>query len=124
MRLVRWFALHWFITALAVGIAAALLPSVEINDGAWGLLWVSLLFGLVNALIGPVLRVLTLPITVVTFGLFALVVNGIVLGLTAWWSDYLDVGGPLETIGAALVIAAFSSLLHFILQASQRHQST
>lgn len=123
MRLVRWFTLHWLITALAVGTAAALLDSIEIHDGVWGLLWVSMLFGLINALVGPVLRVLTLPITLVTFGLFALVVNGILLGLTAWGSDYLDVGGPLQTVGAAFVIAVFSSVLHFILRRSSRQSA-
>lgn len=120
MRLIRWFALHWLIAAVTVGVAAVLLPSVEIDHGLWGLLWVSAVFGLVNALIGPVLRILTLPITVVTFGLFALVVNGALLGLAAWWSDYLEVGGPLETIGAAFIIAILSSILHFVLRRSQR----
>jgi putative membrane protein len=120
VRLIRWFALHWLIAAVAVGVAAVLLPSVEIDHGVWGLLWVSAAFGLVNALIGPVLHILALPITMVTFGLFALVVNGALLGLTAWWSDYLEVGGPLETIGSALIIAIFSSILHFILRTSRR----
>ncbi|MET1037996.1 MAG: phage holin family protein [Aeromicrobium sp.] len=120
MHILRIFLLHWLITAVAVGLCAGLLSSVEIEGGAGSLLLVSLLFGVVNAIIGPILRLLTLPITLVTFGLFALVVNGLLLGLTAAWSDRLDVGGPFETIFAALVIAVFSSVLHFVLSLGRR----
>ncbi|MET0928599.1 MAG: phage holin family protein [Aeromicrobium sp.] len=120
MHIVRLFLLHWLITAIAVGACAALLSSVEIRGGFGSLVVVALLFGLVNAIIGPILRLLTLPITVVTFGLFALVVNGALLGLTAGVSDRLDVGGPLETIGAALVISVFSAVLHLLLRRTVR----
>lgn len=120
MHILRRFLLHWLITAIAVGACAALLSSVEIHGGVGSLVLVALLFGLVNAILGPILRLLTLPITVVTFGLFALVVNGAVLGVTAGWSDRLDVGGPLETIVAALVISAFSAVLHLVLRRTIR----
>jgi putative membrane protein len=114
MHLVRVFLVHWLVTAVAVGLCAVLLSSVEIDGGVWSLIVVALMFGLVNAVVGPVLRLLTLPITLVTFGLFALVVNGILLAVTAGWSDTLDVGGPLQTVAAALVISVFSSLLHAV----------
>ena len=69
----------WIVTAVAIAIAAAIVPSVEIDGGVLALLGVALLFGLVNALLGTLLRFLTLPINVITFGLFALVVNGCLL---------------------------------------------
>ncbi|MET0447493.1 MAG: phage holin family protein [Aeromicrobium sp.] len=120
MHLIRLFLLHWLITAVAVGACAALMSSVEIQGGFGSLVVVALLFGLVNAVLGPILRLLTLPITVASLGLFALVVNGVLLGVTAGWSDRLDVGGPLETIVAALVISAFSAVLHVILRRTVR----
>jgi putative membrane protein len=106
--------LDWLITAVVLGVIAEVMSSIEVQGGLFGLLWVSLLFGLVNAVIGPVLRLLALPITLMTFGLFALVLNGVLLAATAGLSDYLDVGGPVRTIVAALAIAVVSSIVHFV----------
>ena len=73
-----------------------------------------MLFALVNALLGPLLRLISLPLTVVTLGLFALVVNGILLGITAGLTDSLDVGGVVATIIAALVISVVTAGLWFV----------
>ena len=108
--------LSWLVTAVALGVTASLLDDVTIEGGTAGLLWVSALFGLVNAFVGPLLRLLSLPLTLVTFGLFALVVNAILFALTAGLSDYLDVGGFWWTILAAFLVALFSAILNLILQ--------
>jgi putative membrane protein len=101
------------ILAAAIALTAAVVPSVEIDGGVLPLLGVALLFGLVNALVGPLLRLIALPITVLTFGIFALVVNGALLALTAGLSDSLDVGGFLACVVAALLISLLSGLLTF-----------
>ena len=103
----------WVATAVALAVAAALIPSVDIDGGVGTLLWVALLFGLVNGLIGPLLRLISLPLTLVTFGLFGLVINGALLALTAGLSDALDVGGFLATIVAAVIIFVVTTLLGF-----------
>jgi putative membrane protein len=59
------------VLALAVGVAAAVVPGIDVEGGIFTLLWVGLLFGLVNAVLGPVLRLISLPLTVITLGLFA-----------------------------------------------------
>jgi putative membrane protein len=112
-QMVKQLIVVWLLVAASIAGAAALLPSVELDGGVFALLWVSLLFGLVNALIGPVLRLVSLPLTLVTFGLFALVVNAALLGITAGLSDALDVGGFFSTVVAAIVISVISSLLGF-----------
>ena len=101
----------WVVVAAGIALAAAILPSVEIDGGVGSLLWVALLFGLVNALIGPLLRLISLPLTVVTLGLFGLVINAALLGITAALTDALDVGGLLSTIVAAVVISAVTTVL-------------
>ncbi|MFI5428578.1 phage holin family protein [Aeromicrobium sp. UC242_57] len=106
--------MSWFIIAVAIAITAAIVPSVEIDGGFFALLGVALVFGLVNGLIGPLLRIISLPITMVTFGLFALVVNGVLLALSAGLSDALDLGGFLATIVAALLISIFSTIVGFV----------
>jgi len=107
--------LSWLVIAVALGVTAAVLDEVTVDGGTAGLLWVSALFGLVNAIVGPVLRLLTLPLTLVTFGLFALVVNAILFALTAGLTDYLNVGGFGWTIVAAFLVALVSAILNLIL---------
>ena len=101
----------WVVVAASLALTAAILPSVEIDGGVVSLLGIAVLFGLVNALIGPLLRLISLPLTVVTLGLFGLVINGALLGITAAMTDALDVGGVLSTIVAAVVISAVTTLL-------------
>lgn len=105
----------WVILAAAIAITAALVPSVEVDGGVLTLLGVSMLFALVNALLGPLLRLISLPLTLITLGLFALVVNGILLGITAGLTDSLDVGGVVSTIIAALVISVVTAVLWFLI---------
>lgn len=114
---------NWVIVALAVGIAAAVVPGVDVHGGALTLLWVALLFGLVNALLGPVLHLLALPITALTLGLFALVVNGALLAITAGLTDSLEVGGFVGTIVAALLISVLIAALDFTYGAATSHRT-
>ena len=105
----------WIVTAVAIAIAAAIVPSVEIDGGVLALLGIALLFGLINALLGTLLRFLSLPLNVITFGLFALVVNGVLLAVTAGLSDSLEVGGFFAAIIAACLISLLSTVMSFVL---------
>lgn len=111
--LVRVF-LNWIILAVAVGIAAAALPGIEVHGGVGTILWIALLFGLVNLLLGPILHLLALPITALTLGLFALVVNGALLAITAGLSSKLDISNFGEAILGALIISIVVAVLHLI----------
>jgi putative membrane protein len=68
-------------------------------------LWIGLLFGVVNAVVGPILRLLSLPFVVLTLGLFLLVVNAALLGLTALLTDRLEVDGFLTAVLGGLILA-------------------
>jgi len=115
------FLLNWAIVAVAVGVGAAIVPGIEVKGGFFTLLWVALLFGLVNAILGPILHFISLPLTILTFGLFALVVNGVVLMATAGLSDNLDVGGFLGAILGALIISVVIMVLQFVLTPRGQH---
>jgi putative membrane protein len=104
----------WLVVAAAIAITAWLLPSVEVDGGPVSLLLLALLFGVVNALIGTLLRLISLPLTLMTFGLFGLVINGVLLAITAGLTDVLDVGGFFATIVAAVVISIVTSALLFL----------
>lgn len=112
--MLRRLLLHWVLLAVVLAVVAYAVPAVEVNGGLWGLVVTAAVFGLVNAIVGPVLRLLTLPVTLVTFGLFALVVNGVLLALAAGLSDHLDVGGPLSTVVAALLISVLNTVVHVV----------
>jgi putative membrane protein len=90
------FLINWLVTALAVAIVSYLLPGVSLT-GAFAALVTALVLGLVNAFIRPILLILTLPLTIVTLGLFTLVINAFMVVLTAaivpgfivasfWWA--------------------------------------
>ena len=103
--------LRFVVLGVAVAVAAAVVPGIDVDGGIGTLLWIGLLFGVVNAVLGTVLHLLALPLTLLTFGLFALVVNGVLLAVTAGLSDDLDVGGFLGTIVGALVISVVAAVL-------------
>ena len=88
------------------------LPGLQVHpnpDGPLGefgtYLWIGLLFGVVNAVVGPVLRLLSLPFVVLTLGLFLLVINAALLGLTALLTDRLTVDGFVTALLGGLVLA-------------------
>ena len=68
-------------------------------------LWIGLIFGVVNAVVGPVLRLLSLPFVVLTLGLFLMVINAVLLGLTAALTDRLEIDGVGTAILGGLVLA-------------------
>lgn len=105
----------WLVIAAAIGLAAGLLDSVTVHGGLLSLLWVSLVFALVHAFLGPILRLVSAPITLITLGLFSLVVNGILLAITAGLTNSLDVGGFVGVIVAAFLISVLEAVLGFVL---------
>jgi len=106
------FLAHLVITAGFLLIVANLIEGIHI-DG-WGAALIgALLLGLANALVRPIMILLTLPLTVVTFGLFLLVVNGLTLRLAA----ALTPGAKIEGCGAAIIGSILLSLLNFAIDA-------
>ena len=113
----RKILLLWIALACAIGLTAALLPGMEIDGGFGGLLLVALAFSIINVFIGTILRLLTIPLKFITLGLIALVVNAVLLAITAWWLDRLSVDNFLTAVVAAVLISAFSALAQrFILR--------
>ena len=88
------FILRWAINAAALYAAIAILPGVDLPEGgSWiSLLWLALIFGLVNALIRPLLKFLTCPLIFLTLGLFVLVINTLMFALTGWIGSQFGVG--------------------------------
>lgn len=89
------FILRWAINAAALYVAVALLPDrLQLVAGAtWAsLIWLALIFGLVNALVRPVVKVLSCPLIILSFGLFTLVINTLMFALSGWIGNQFGVG--------------------------------
>ncbi|MBI2561841.1 MAG: phage holin family protein [candidate division NC10 bacterium] len=113
------FVIRWVATALAIGVAAQVLPGIQV-DGLWAASVAALLLGLVNVTLRPILLLLTLPLTVVTLGLFALVVNGAMLALVASVVKGVHVAGFGSAVLGAILISLAGSLLAWLLQPRPR----
>lgn len=95
MRSLRNFVIRVIINAVAIALTATLLPGINIANAELGtLLFIGLVFGIVNAIIKPILLFMSCPMVLLTLGLFILVINGLLLQLVAWLvGDSLIVDG-------------------------------
>jgi putative membrane protein len=116
--MLRSLLVRWVVVAIAFWITAGILDGMELSGGITGALWVALLFGIVNAVIGTVLRILTLPLTVITLGLFAVVVNAFLLVIVDAITSDLTIDSFFWTaILAALILAVVGVLIDVVLGA-------
>jgi putative membrane protein len=100
----RGFVIRVLVVAIGLWISSKIVPGVIINDG-WSLFWAALLLGLVNAVVRPVVIILTLPLTILTLGLFLLLINAAMLSLVAWMLDGMTVDGFWSAFFGAIVIS-------------------
>ncbi|WKZ47299.1 MAG: phage holin family protein [Anaerolineales bacterium] len=116
------FILRWAINAVALYLAVLILPGIDLASKSSSIIWLALIFGLVNALVRPLISILTCPLIVLTLGLFTLVINTFMFWLTSvigqsfgialtisdpvWWNAFL--GG--------LVVSIVSVVLTLILK--------
>jgi putative membrane protein len=103
----RGFILRTLISALGLWAASAIVPGVDIRGGGT-LLIAAILYGVVNALVRPVLVILTFPLTLVTLGLFLLVVNAAMFGLVAAFLGGFSVTGFFPALLGAIVVSIVS----------------
>jgi len=97
--------IRMFIGAMGLWIASELVPGMEIT-GMGTLVAAAFLLGIVNAVVRPLIVILTFPITIVTLGLFLLVINAAMLGLVAWLLDGFMLSGFFSAIAGSLVVSA------------------
>jgi putative membrane protein len=102
--------IRWAVLAFSMWIATLAVPGITVHGGVGTYLWVALLFGLINSVFGSIIKVLTFPVSLVTFGLFLFVVNAAMLSLTARWSEKLDVTGFWSALFASLIISVITTL--------------
>jgi putative membrane protein len=108
------FLLHWAITALALWVASHVFSGVKFENAS-SLIVSALLLGFVNSIIRPLLIVLTLPLTLLTLGLFVLVINALMLKLVAALVRGFNVSGFWTALFASLFVSVLSFLIELII---------
>jgi putative membrane protein len=120
------FLIRWLVNAAALWVATQIVPGVSYAGGPLPLLGVALVFGVVNAVIRPVAKILTFPIIILTLGIFALVINGLMLMLTSALSSALGLGfhvsGFWAAFWGALVVSLVSTILSLFIRDSHRDE--
>ena len=120
------FLIRLLVNAAALWVATQLVPGVSYDGGALPLLGVALTFGLVNAFQRPIAKILTFPLIIVTLGIFALVINGLMLWLTSSLSAALGLGfhvtGFWPAFWGGVVVSLVSMLLSMFVTGSRRER--
>ncbi len=114
------FLIRWLVTAIAVAAAVWLVPGIQLIGGesAWiGIAIFALILSLIDISVKPIMQVLSLPVTVLTLGLFYLVVNTLMLYLAAWLANGLFgvgfwISGFFSALLASIVISIVSALVN------------
>jgi len=107
--------INWLISGIAIVITAYLLPGIHLS-GFKAALLTAVVLGLINAVIKPVLKLLTLPLTIMTLGLFSLVINALLIMLTAKLVPGFQVQGFLWAVAFSIVLALVNWFLSIFKQ--------
>jgi putative membrane protein len=105
------FLIRLVVNAAALWVAASFVGGIQLSEGFGNILWVALLFGVVNAILKPILMLFSIPFLIFTLGLFALVVNGALLLITARLTEHLTVSGLGSAILGSIIISIVTILL-------------
>src|SRR5262245_29150225 len=118
------FLVRLLVNAAALWVATRLVPGVSYTGGVGPFLAVALVFGVINATLRPATKILTFPLIIITLGVFALVVNGLMLWLTSALSDSLGLGfhvsGFWPAFFGAFVVSIVSAMLSLTIRSEQR----
>ena len=114
------FILRWAINAIALFLAAYFVPGVNLQGSWTSIIWLALIFGLINAFLRPLLKLLTCPLIFLTLGLFTLLINTFLFWLTGQVGQALGIGFTIDGFMAAflggLVVTIVSVVLSLILK--------
>lgn len=111
----------WIINAIALYVTVLLVPGIEVDNVATIFLS-ALVIGFINILIKPAVHLISLPITIITFGIFALIVNAALLGLSAWLVPGFNITGFLPALLGAIVISIVSTTLNSLIKTKPQIQ--
>jgi putative membrane protein len=111
--MMKRFLFRFFVTAISVLFVAKLLPGIEVTN-LLSLFLAALILGIFNALLRPLMIIITLPFTVLTFGLFIFVINGLLLYLTSFLVGGFEITSFWVAVIASILISIISGIINWL----------
>lgn len=108
------YVLHWFVSAVALMVTAYVVPGFRVKSFGSALV-AALVIGIVNLFVFPILAFLTLPINILTLGLFTFVIDGVILKIAAAILKDFDITSWVSAIFGAFILALVGTFLHYVL---------
>ena len=109
--MIRWLIVSWAANAVALGVAAWILSGVTVHGSGWTLVWAALVFGVLNTVLKPVLKLVTLPLALVTFGVAWFFVSLFMLWLTDVIIGGFRIDGFWNYVLATIIVWAVNVVL-------------
>jgi putative membrane protein len=113
---IRWLLVSWALNAVALGVAGWILSGVTFNGSFWTLIWAALVFGILNTILKPILKLLTLPIAVITLGIAWFFVSLLMLWLTDLIIGAFDIRGFWNYVWATIIVWAVNLVIDLVLR--------
>ena len=113
IRMLAHILISWVLSAVALWLVAKIIPGIEVRDFGVAMI-ATVIIGLVNAVIGPVVKFFTFPLIVLTLGLFLLIINAGLLGLAAVFTPGFKVRGFIPALLGSIVLTILTSVLRYI----------
>jgi putative membrane protein len=101
---IRWLAVSWAANVVVLGITGWLLNGVTFHGSGWTLIWSALVFGVLNTILKPVLKILTLPVAILTLGVAWFFVSLLMLWLTQWIIGGFEIHGFWNYVWATIIV--------------------
>ena len=121
------YFIKWIINTIAIMLAIKYVPGIVYTGEWWGILFVGIIFGLINTFIRPFIKLFALPLLILSLGLFTFIINAMMLSLTSWLSDKFYLGFDVEGFKAAfwgsLLISIASMVLSCLIPSDEKTHS-
>ncbi len=111
----RRAVLRLLVLTLILGLVVRIEPGIRVHGNFFTFVWIAFLFSLVNLFVGPILRLFSLPLIILTLGLFLFVINAVILAITAGLSSSLDIDNFGSAVLGGFLIALFSWIAEMFL---------
>ena len=109
--MIRWLIVSWAVNAVVLGVTGWILSGVTFHGSGWTLVWSALVFGILNTVLKPLLKVLTLPLALVTFGIAWFFVSLLMLWITASLINGFDIHGFWTYVAATIIVWALNVVI-------------
>jgi putative membrane protein len=120
--MLRWLLISWVANAVVLGIVAWILNGVSVDDDFWTLVWAALVFGILNTILKPILKLITLPLALITLGIAWFFVSMFMLWLTDVIVGDFDIDGFWNYVWATILVWLVNLVLDIAFREAAGHE--